>query len=81
ARLNGGDVVILDITDTGPGVAPENLERIFEPLFTTKARGIGLGLAVSRSLAQANGGDLAVSSDPGRGATFSFAMPAAGDTA
>jgi len=76
ARLNGGDVVMLEITDSGPGVPPENLERIFEPLFTTKARGIGLGLAVSKSLAQANGGDLAVRSEPGRGATFIFAMPA-----
>jgi len=76
-RLNGGSVVLLEVTDTGPGVPPENLERIFEPLFTTKARGIGLGLAVSKSLAQANGGDLMVSSEPGRGATFLFAMPVA----
>lgn len=76
-KLNGGDVVVLEVSDTGPGVAPENLERIFEPLFTTKARGIGLGLAVSKSLAQANGGDLAVTSEPGQGATFVFAMPVA----
>jgi signal transduction histidine kinase len=76
-RLNGGSGVLLEVTDTGPGVPPENLERIFEPLFTTKARGIGLGLAVSKSLAQANGGDLMVSSEPGRGATFLFAMPVA----
>ena len=75
--LNGGNVVLLEVSDTGPGVAPENLERIFEPLFTTKARGIGLGLAVSKSLAQANGGDLAVTSEPGQGATFLFAMPVA----
>jgi signal transduction histidine kinase len=75
AHLNGRDLVHFEVTDTGPGVPPENLERIFEPLFTTKARGIGLGLAVSKSLAQANGGDLAVSSESGRGATFVFAMP------
>lgn len=81
ARLNGGNVVLLEVTDTGPGVAPENLERIFEPLFTTKSRGIGLGLAVSKSLAQANGGDLAVTSAPGMGATFIFAMPAAPEPA
>jgi signal transduction histidine kinase len=69
--------VLLEVSDTGPGVAPEHLDKIFEPLFTTKASGIGLGLAVSKSLAQANGGDLAVASRPGGGATFAFAMPAA----
>lgn len=76
-RLNGGDAVLLEVTDSGPGVPPENLERIFEPLFTTKARGIGLGLAVSKSLAQANGGDLSISPEPGPGATFVFTMPVA----
>jgi len=69
--------VLLEISDTGPGVAPEHFDKIFEPLFTTKASGIGLGLAVSKSLAQANGGDLVLASQQGRGATFAFAMPAA----
>ena len=69
--------VLLEVSDTGPGVPPEHLEKIFEPLFTTKPTGIGLGLAVSRSLAQANGGDLVCTNRPGRGATFAFAMPAA----
>jgi len=67
--------VHLDITDTGAGIAPENMAKIFEPLFTTKPRGIGLGLAVSRSLARANGGDIDVSSRPGAGATFSLMLP------
>ncbi|HEX6965522.1 MAG TPA: ATP-binding protein [Gemmatimonadaceae bacterium] len=66
--------VALEVRDTGPGVLPEHLEQIFEPLFTTKARGIGLGLAVSRTLARANGGDLTVSSRPGSGASFSLVM-------
>jgi len=69
--------VLLEVSDTGPGVPPEHLDKIFEPLFTTKPTGIGLGLAVSKSLAQANGGDLSCASRPGRGATFAFAMPAA----
>jgi signal transduction histidine kinase len=73
--LNGDGHVLLEVSDTGPGIRPEHLEKIFEPLFTTKARGIGLGLAVSRSLAQANGGDLTVRSTPGSGATFLFTMP------
>src|SRR5205814_6638727 len=69
--------VHLDVVDTGPGVAPENIEKIFEPLFTTKARGIGLGLAVSRTLARANGGDLTVTSTPGEGAIFHLTLPVA----
>ena len=67
----------MTVSDTGPGIPPENLNRIFEPLFTTRSRGIGLGLAVSRTLAQANGGSLTVRSEPGRGATFTLTLPAA----
>jgi signal transduction histidine kinase len=69
--------VTLDVIDTGPGVPPELQSKIFEALFTTKARGIGLGLAVSRSLAEANGGTLTVSSPPGEGATFTLTLPGA----
>jgi signal transduction histidine kinase len=75
--LAPGGSVLLEVSDTGPGIPPDHLDKIFEPLFTTKATGIGLGLAMSKSLAQANGGDLAVASRPGRGATFAFSMPAA----
>jgi signal transduction histidine kinase len=73
----GADDVKLQVTDSGPGVPPELLDQIFEPLFTTKARGIGLGLAVSRALMQANGGDITVANDGTRGATFTITMPAA----
>jgi signal transduction histidine kinase len=52
------------------GIALEHLEKIFEPLFTTKARGIGLGLAVARGLVEANDGKIAVQSAPGRGSRF-----------
>jgi signal transduction histidine kinase len=72
-------VVQLDVTDTGPGIAPEHLAHVFEPLFTTKARGIGLGLSVSRSLAAANGGTITVASEPGRGATFTLELPTRGN--
>ena len=67
-------LVNYEVADSGGGIAPENLEKIFEPLFTTKARGIGLGLALSRTLARANGGDLTVSSPPGKGATFNLTL-------
>jgi signal transduction histidine kinase len=69
------DWVVLDVEDTGSGIAPEAQEKVFEPLFTTKARGIGLGLAVSRGLAQANGGALTLVSTIGRGTTFSLRLP------
>lgn len=77
-----GDNVHYDVTDTGPGIKAENMDKIFEPLFTTKARGIGLGLAVSRTLARANGGDLTVTSAPGAGgATFRLTLPVATESA
>jgi signal transduction histidine kinase len=67
----------VEVSDSGPGVAAEHQTRIFEPLFTTKARGIGLGLALSKSLVQANGGDLELVSRTGEGATFAFTLPVA----
>jgi signal transduction histidine kinase len=67
----------VEVNDSGGGVDPANIDRIFEPLFTTKARGIGLGLAVSRTLARANEGELSVSSPPGEGATFRLTLPVA----
>ncbi len=56
--------------DNGCGIPKENLEKIFEPLFTTKAKGIGLGLSVSKSLAKANGADILVESEEGEGSRF-----------
>jgi signal transduction histidine kinase len=53
------------------------LDKMFEPLFTTKARGIGLGLAVSRTLVQANGGEISAVSKKGEGSTVSIDLPAA----
>ena len=69
------------VTDSGPGVAPELLERIFEPFFTTKQRGSGLGLAISAGVAQAHGARLQAANEPGGGATFSVEFPFAPVTA
>lgn len=69
--------VRLDVVDTGKGMTPAEMQRLFEPLFTTKARGIGLGLAVSRGLVLANGGVLSADSSPGNGTTMSMSLPAA----
>lgn len=75
ATLEQPDRLRLDVGDTGSGIAQNDAPRIFEPLFTTKARGIGLGLAVSRTLVQANGGDITFASEPGRGTTFTVRIP------
>jgi signal transduction histidine kinase len=69
--------VAYEVHDSGPGIPHENLEKVFEPLFTTKARGIGLGLAVSRTLARANNGELTASSVPGEGARFRLTLQTA----
>ena len=70
-----GAAVIATFTDTGVGIPPENREKIFQPLFTTKTKGIGLGLAVSRRLIEANGGTLTVESQAGEGSTFTVTIP------
>lgn len=75
ARTDGDNFVALDVIDTGVGMTPEQLAKMFEPLYTTKARGIGLGLSVSRSLAQANGGDISATSKPGVGSTVTISFP------
>ena len=67
--------VSLFITDTGCGISKENMQKIFEPLFTTRARGIGLGLAVVKNLVEVNGGSIEVESEEGKGSTFTVALP------
>lgn len=69
------EMVRLNIQDTGVGIPPENLPKLFEPLFTTKIKGIGLGLAVSKKLIEANGGRIEVRSEAGVGSTFTIWMP------
>jgi protein-histidine pros-kinase len=64
------DTLEVIVADTGSGIAPDHLGRIFEPLFTTKSKGIGLGLSVARRLADANGGTIRVESALGHGSRF-----------
>lgn len=71
------DRLAVRVTDGGPGMSPEVLGRVFDPFFSTKAEGSGLGLSVSYALARAHGGDLLVTSEPGRGATFTLLLPIA----
>jgi PAS domain S-box-containing protein len=71
------DMIRIAVQDTGVGIAPENMNNLFEPLFTTKPKGIGLGLAVSQKLIEANGGRIEVESDgvPGKGSIFIVWLP------
>jgi signal transduction histidine kinase len=71
------DGVEVDVADTGTGIAAENLVRILEPLYSTKARGLGLGLAIARSILEKNRGSLRVASEPGRGTTFTVRLAVA----
>jgi PAS domain S-box-containing protein len=65
----------LTVSDTGPGIAPDQIERIFQPFFTTKAHGIGLGLAITRRLVEDHGGYIRVGGHFGYGATISVCFP------
>jgi signal transduction histidine kinase len=73
-RSDQGTVAIA-VKDSGEGILPENMAKLFEPLFTTKLKGIGLGLAVSKKLVEANGGRIVVESEPGKGSTFTVYLP------
>ncbi len=76
ARVKKG-FLELEVTDTGSGIADENKDKIFEPLFTTKAKGIGLGLAVSKSIIDRHGGQIEARSAVDRGTTFTIRLPLA----
>ncbi len=69
-----GEGVEVGISDTGGGIAPADLARIMEPLYSTKARGLGLGLAISRTVLEKMDGRLRVESEPGRGSTFTVTL-------
>lgn len=82
---NGGEIVLLAeqkndsveirVKDQGVGVEPENLERVFDPFFTTRAGGTGLGLSVAYKIVQQHGGHIAATPNPDRGMTFAIMLP------
>jgi PAS domain S-box-containing protein len=66
---------LIAVRDSGPGVAPQNVERLFEPFYTTKAGGMGMGLSICRSIVEAHGGRIWVSGNVPHGAAFQFTVP------
>jgi signal transduction histidine kinase len=74
-KLGKGEMVRIQIVDTGHGISAENLSKIFEPFFSTKEKGTGLGLAVSYGIIQNHGGNIWVSSEPGKGTQFIIDLP------
>jgi signal transduction histidine kinase len=66
--------VKISVSDNGPGIAPENLQRVFDPYFTTKKESMGVGLALVYELCRRAGGGIAVESEPGKGATFTITL-------
>jgi signal transduction histidine kinase len=79
AKLHGkfGDVVILEVTDTGKGIPPEVQKRLFDPFFTTKEAGTGLGLSIAARIVEKHRGALEYQTQPGHGTSFGIVLPVA----
>jgi C4-dicarboxylate-specific signal transduction histidine kinase len=73
------ETIAVSVCDNGPGIPTELGERIFEPFVTSRSEGLGMGLAICRSIVEAHGGALMVTSTPGEGATFTFTLPVNGE--
>jgi signal transduction histidine kinase len=69
------DGVLVAVQDSGVGIAPDNVDRLFNSFYTTKPNGMGMGLSICRSIIEAHGGKLWAVSNSGRGATFQFTLP------
>ena len=76
SAIEGPSSVIISVTDTGKGADPKIVDRIFNPLFTTKSNGMGMGLAICRSIIEGHDGRLWAAAAAQSGAVFGFALPA-----
>jgi signal transduction histidine kinase len=69
------NMVVLTVKDTGPGISPENLVKVFEPFYTTRKEGTGLGLAISKRIVENQGGQIRIESEPGQGTLVELLLP------
>jgi len=68
--------ILVAVSDSGSGIDPGNLERVFEPFYTTKSSGVGMGLSICQTIINGHGGRLWVDANEPRGAVFKFTLPA-----
>jgi signal transduction histidine kinase len=71
--------IVVAVRDSGPGLDPKSLDHLFDAFYTTKPQGLGMGLAISRSIIEGHGGRLWATANEGRGATFQFTLPTGGE--
>jgi PAS domain S-box-containing protein len=76
SAISKSDGVLITVEDSGPGIDPENVDRIFHPFFTTKSQGMGMGLSICRSIVEAHNGYLSARSALPRGSVFQISLPA-----
>jgi signal transduction histidine kinase len=77
SEANSPDDVLVSVRDSGPGICPQSIERLFDPFYTTKQAGMGMGLAICRSIIEGHGGRIWATTNVPRGAAFHFTLPAA----
>ena len=75
ANEDGGKIAVLNISDDGPGIDQQIIEKIFEPFYTTRESGTGLGLAIVKQLVESHGGEISVETEPGVKTDFSIKLP------
>ncbi|MGB8173707.1 MAG: ATP-binding protein, partial [Pseudolabrys sp.] len=80
SQEHGPDRILVAVEDSGTGIEPQNMDRLFSAFFTTKPNGLGIGLSICRSIVEQHGGDIWATRNSGAGSTFQFTLRARGET-